>query len=220
MIRGPLASLVLTSLVIVASPAMAFDWLTMPSKYTHDPVSGQRVAQYRPVDAPRAPQVSNFVSSGFTQTRSTLQFGASADNYIRNEKWGDPVRPFGEWRFPFRPFSTPYPNWGAPYTGFGPNLNFFPPVGGGGIRPGIGQPGIGQPGIGQPGIGQPGIGQPGFGQPGFDPRLRGRRFEPWPLDRRRFDGRFGQPDLFSPYPSIGPQVVPPYYDGNYPLYRQ
>lgn len=99
------------------------DWLTLPSTYSHDPASGERVSQYARVEAPPAPSAPNFRTSGYTHTRSNLQYGQSADNYHRVEKWGDPVRPYGEWQFPYRPYSSPYPNWGAPFAssnfGFG-----------------------------------------------------------------------------------------------------
>ncbi|MBC7852512.1 MAG: hypothetical protein IAF94_03665, partial [Pirellulaceae bacterium] len=35
--------------VLASSPASAADWITAPSYYTHDKVSGQRVAQYSPI---------------------------------------------------------------------------------------------------------------------------------------------------------------------------
>lgn len=118
----------------------AADWLTMPSTFTHS-ADGARVSQYAAGVQPSAPQVSNFRSSGYTHTRSSLNYGSSADNYHRVESWGDPIRPYGEWRFPFRPYSTPYPNWGAPFAGF--NLQ----AGGlGGYRPGLPRGGyIGRP---------------------------------------------------------------------------
>lgn len=107
--------------LLCAAPAAA-DWLTLPSTYSHDPLTGERVRQYQPVDAPTAPVVANYRSSGYTHTRSTLNFGPSADNYHRVERWGEPVRPYGEWQRPYRPYSVPYPYWGEPYGGL--NLNF------------------------------------------------------------------------------------------------
>ena len=104
--------------VFTLSPsAEAVDWLTLPSRYTHNPSTGERISQYRKIQAPSVPQPANFRTSGYTHTRSSLNYGQSADNYHRVEQWGDPVRPYGEWRFPFRPYSTPYPNWGPPYAG-------------------------------------------------------------------------------------------------------
>jgi len=113
---------------LITVSAGAADWLVLPGPYTHDAVSGQRVEQYQPVTPPTAPLAVNFRSSGYTHTRSSLNYGASADHYHRVERWGDPVRPYGEWRFPYRPYSTPYYNWGPPFAGF--NLGF-----GGGFRP-------------------------------------------------------------------------------------
>ena len=123
-----IATLVLT--VIVLSPlAQAADWLTLPSRYSHNPSTGERVAQYTKIQAPSVPQPSNFRTSGYTHTRSSLNYGQSADNYHRVEQWGDPVRPYGEWRFPYRPYSTPYPNWGPPYAGLNLGGGYYGPYG-------------------------------------------------------------------------------------------
>ena len=131
--------------VIALSPlAEAADWLTMPSRYSHNPTTGQRVTQYTKIQAPSVPQPSNFRTSGYTHTRSSLNYGQSADNYHRVEQWGDPVRPYGEWRFPYRPYSTPYPNWGPPYAGLNLGGGYYGPYGpspydpyqGGGLDPG------------------------------------------------------------------------------------
>jgi len=138
-----IATLVLT--VVVLSPlAQAADWLTLPSRYSHNPSTGERVAQYTKIQAPSVPQPSNFRTSGYTHTRSSLNYGQSADNYHRVEQWGDPVRPYGEWRFPYRPYSTPYPNWGPPYAGLNLGGGYYGPYGpspydpyrGGGLDPG------------------------------------------------------------------------------------
>jgi len=175
-------------------PAMA-DWLTLPSRYTHDDISGQRVSQYAPVELPVAPNTPPLRTSGYTHHRSTLAYGQSADNYHRVEQWGDPVRPYGEWRFPFRPYSTPYPNWGPPYAG----LNLYNGFGfgfGGGVDPGQGQPGVGH----------------GSGPGGVPGNPYQRPFRPNPAARA---------NGFAPYPSGRgtPYPVAPYYDGYYPNYR-
>ncbi|WP_231603705.1 hypothetical protein [Neorhodopirellula pilleata] len=185
------------------------DWLTLPSRYTHDDISGQRVSQYAPVELPVAANTPPLRTSGYTHYRSTLAYGQSADNYHRVEEWGDPVRPYGEWRFPFRPYSTPYPNWGPPYAG----LNLYNGFGfgfGGGVVPGQG-PALGQPGMGQPGMGQPGIGN-GVGPGGAFGNPNQRPYRPNPGA-----GANG----FAPYPSGRgtPYPVAPYYDGYYPNYR-
>lgn len=187
--------------MLCADIAVAADWLTLPSTYTHHPATGARVEQYAQVAAPAAPQVSNFRSSGYTHTRSSIAYGQSADNYHRVEAWGDPVRPYGEWRFPNRPFSTPYPNWGPPFAG----LNI------GVVGPGFG--------FGQSGFGQPGFGQPGFGGvPGYQPGLPPGGY----IGRPRIPGNpAGGANPLNPYPAGPgtPYPVAPYYDGYYPVYR-
>ncbi len=121
---------ILVLAAIVLSPlAQAADWLTLPSRFSHNPSTGERVTQYTKIQAPAVPQPSNFRTSGYTHTRSSLNYGQSADNYHRVEQWGDPVRPYGEWRFPYRPYSTPYPNWGPPYAGLNLGAGYYGPYG-------------------------------------------------------------------------------------------
>jgi hypothetical protein len=208
--------------VLSLSPiTTATDWLTLPSTYSHD-ASGARVSQYAPIEAPTAPGVRNFRSSGYTHTRSSLNYGQSADNYHRVEQWGDPVRPYGEWRFPYRPFSTPYPNWGPPFAGF--NLGFGLPGVGANLGGGYGGWGHGErwPHRGdKPHDGD----QPHEGdRRKYSPRhsrdrergiLGGGR---WPSDR---PGKSPLPaSPFNPYPAGPgtPYPVAPYYDGYSPVY--
>ena len=145
--------------VFTLSPsAEAVDWLTLPSRYTHNPSTGERISQYRKIQAPSVPQPANFRTSGYTHTRSSLNYGQSADNYHRVEQWGDPVRPYGEWRFPFRPYSTPYPNWGPPYAGLNIGGGYYGPFGpvpygpywGAGMNSGNSNPGNQYPAPGTP----------------------------------------------------------------------
>jgi hypothetical protein len=188
------------------------DWLTLPGQYTHDAMSGQRVAQYAPVELPTAEVSPPLRTSGYTHYRSSLAYGQSADHYHRVEQWGDPVRPYGEWRFPFRPYSTPYPNWGAPFAGLNINngLGFgigfgggYPPPAGAPVAPvgGMVPPAAGHPGLGHPGLGHPGLGHPGHGWQPPNPAAGTDGFAPYPAGRG------------TPYP------VAPYYDGYTPNYR-
>jgi hypothetical protein len=212
----------LFSLAILAlsSIATATDWLTLPSTYSHD-ATGARVSQYAPIEAPQTPIPANFRTSGFTHTRSSLNFGPSSDNYHRVEKWGDPVRPYGEWNFPYRPYSTPYPNWGPPLAGL--NTGFG--NAGVGLRNGFG----GGHGFGygnRPSHG--GDGPMDDKMPSYRPRHRddergflgGGR---WPSDRdRNKKSSTPQASPFNPYPAGPgtPYPVAPYYDGYHPPYRE
>ncbi len=103
---------------------VAMDWTTLPSTYTHDQ-TGQRVDQYALAVEPQSTERPDFVRSGFRHTRSTLQAGFGSDNYHVTEQWGQPVRPYGEWRYPNRPFSVPYGQWGPqlPQVVVGGNQN-------------------------------------------------------------------------------------------------
>ena len=98
----------------------------------------------------------DFVRSGFRSTRSSLQAGFSTDHYHVTEQWGQPVQPYGEWRYPNRPFSVPYGQWGPQlpqvvvggnqWNAFGPR-GFNPGVPGNGNGNGNGnfEPGINGP---------------------------------------------------------------------------
>jgi hypothetical protein len=92
-------------------PKASVDWTTMPSTYSHDQ-QGQRVDQYALAVEPLSPERTDIVRSGYRHSRSTLQTGFSADHYHTTEQWGGPVQPYGEWRYPNRPFSVPYGQWG------------------------------------------------------------------------------------------------------------
>ncbi len=155
-----------------AAPLAANDWIVRPSRYTHDPVSGYRVNRFAP--EPVVYHTPDPSRSVYSHSRSTLQVGDTASNYHRVTQYGAPIRPYGEWRFPYRPFSTPYPNWGPQPWG----------------APGWGAPGWGWGGGGFGGIGSP------FGPNGV---VNGSGFpwnDGWYPDRRSkpFDGvPFGAP---------------------------
>jgi hypothetical protein len=97
--------------------ASAADWLVAPSYYTHDPTTGQRVTQYAEIGPYYYYHRPDFQRSGYRNYRSTIQTGNSADNLHMVEEYGRPVRPYEEWRFPYRPYSVPYDAWGPPFGG-------------------------------------------------------------------------------------------------------
>ncbi|MEM6365621.1 MAG: hypothetical protein AAF745_14425 [Planctomycetota bacterium] len=197
----------------LVAPTAFGDWLQLPGRFSHDPQTGSRIAQFAPTPTPTSPTAPNFRSSGYTHVRSSLQFGASADNYHRVETWGDPVRPYGEWRFPFRPFSTPYPNWGPPFAGLGVGIGFggFP-----GLIPGQ------TPAV-APIAGNPPPANPAVTNPNTPATPPNNGITPLPYPRGQF---FPNPAAgtngFAPYPAGRgtPYPVAPYYDGFYPNYRQ
>lgn len=106
----------------------------MASTYTHDQ-AGQRVDQFAEGVAPHSNERPDFVQSGFRSSRSSLQVGFTSDHYHTTEQWGGGVQPYGQWRYPYRPYSVPYGAWG-------PQL---PQVVGGGPWGGIVRSGWGQP---------------------------------------------------------------------------
>ena len=186
----------------------ADDWMTWASTYTHSPASGQRVDQYAVVEQPLAPFREDFSRSGYRNFRSTLQAGQSADNVHVVEQWGQPVIPYEQWRFPFRPYAVPYNAWGpqAPYgitngtfqANIGVNPGGYGPPGGGGMSPNVG--------YGSGNVGSSGYGASGYGTSGF------RGMGPWGA---------GQQGGYSPNASRGFPLTPtynnePWYDGNYP----
>ena len=165
---------------VVASSAPKIDWTTLPSTYTHAP-DGQRVDQFVAVAPEPILEIPANARSGYRHTRSTLQAGFSSDNYHAVEQWGAPVRPYGEWRFPNRPFAVPYGAWGPQLPQVvGGGFGFFPGpfpmqphqpmnpqipgqsgAGGGAILPGGSMP-PGQP-YGPPPLGYPQFGISPFG---------------------------------------------------------
>lgn len=137
--------LMLTALVMagIAWPAYAADWIVAPSYYTHDPATGRRVSQYRPIPPVYTYARADYLRSGYRNTRSSIQAGGSTDHLHIVEEWGRPVRPYGEWRFPFRPYSVPYALWGPPYAGL--NTGGYYPGYPGGYYPGGYYPGRPRP---------------------------------------------------------------------------
>src|SRR5262245_28222943 len=124
------STLIVVSLAL-AAPAGAADWITAPSYFTHDPTSGERVCQYSPIGPFYYYIRPDYLKSGYRQYRSTIDLGNSSDNMHIVETWGAPVRPYEEWRFPFRPFSAPYQDWGPPFGGLGGGNGLYPYSGGG-----------------------------------------------------------------------------------------
>ena len=108
-----------TFLCTLCDAAPAADWITAPSYYTHDKMSGQRVAQYSPIGPFYYYQRADFMRSGYRNYRSSIQAGGSADNMHIVEEWGNPVIPYEQWRFPYRPYGSPYQAWGPPFGGLG-----------------------------------------------------------------------------------------------------
>ena len=132
-------------LALLANVAAAADWLAAPSYYTHDPSTGERVNQYAEIGPYYYYHRPDFQRSGYRQFRSTIQAGNSADNMHIVEEYGNPVRPYEEWRFPYRPYSVPYSQWGPPFGGLGGAGGYGYGGGGYGGFPGGGFPGGGFP---------------------------------------------------------------------------
>src|SRR6476620_8838778 len=123
-------------LALLVSPlgALAADWATSPSYYTHDWSNGQRVAQYAPIGPYYYFTRPDYLKSGYRQYRSTVDLGNSSDNMHIVEQWGAQVVPYEQWRFPYRPYSAPYGAWGPPYGGLGGGTGGYPYSGGSGAN--------------------------------------------------------------------------------------
>jgi hypothetical protein len=205
-------------LLLTCSFAAGGDWISAPSYYTHDPNSRERVTQYSPIGPFYTYPQAGFTRSGYRNTRSSLQVGTSADNYHTTEQWGPPVQPYGEWQFPFRPYSVPYGAWGPQlYGGFGGYPLGGLPYGVGGAGYGGGLPGAGLPGSGivPPGYGSGAIVSPNPLQPGFSgqQQLLDGRYPPFdqlgPFEQKQlFDYLYPQRPEHLRRPGPGPGMGP------------
>ncbi len=220
--KSPSAAKVPVAIAIFAWKALLFsnvafadDWMTWPSSYTHEPVRGQRVDQYAQPVQPIAQRDPTFQRSGYRNYRSTLQGANSADNMHIVEQWGAPVVPYEQWRFPFRPYGTPYNAWGpqAPYGVFNSNINSnVGPTSG--YRPhGYQAPNGSAPftGPAQSGfIGQPPAGYPSNAQPGnYWGNYFGNSNQGYPVPSNAHNSTNGFP--------LSPQYQnQPWFDGTYP----
>lgn len=136
-------TLLIAAFVVPAASAesRATDWILAPSTFTHDPQTGERIAQFAPIPPVymRAGR-PDYVESGYRHRQSVIRDRrGSADRLHITQEWGRPVRPYGEWRFPYRPYSVPYPLWGPPQVNYfsSPDLG---PYRGWGRGPGPGPP--------------------------------------------------------------------------------
>jgi len=178
-------ALLLAATLCSASKARADGWLFRPSTYSHDPVSGRRVNQYRPEDPAYVWLDPNYLQSGYRHIRLGFRGpGGSLDQTHIVQTWGagEWIRPYGEWLFPFRAGATPYGPWGNPqgpwtmpfdswYNPYGlwnPYRHSYPyPVPYGPRGHGSGSFGWGHPGPG--GYGPGGHGAGGYGPGGYGP---------------------------------------------------
>ena len=190
-------------LTALANVATAADWLTAPSYYTHDPSTGERVTQFAEIGPYYYYHRPDFQRSSYRQFRSTIQAGNSADNMHIVEEYGNPVRPYEEWRFPYRPYSVPYDQWGPPFGGLGGAGYGGYGYGGG---PFVGYPFGGFPPNGPIGPGPVGPVGPGPGGGGFGPGFGGGYRGPQNFAQPWLDGYYPTYDrndrsrYYNPYP--------------------
>lgn len=136
----------------------ANSWVFARSRYTHDPATGARVAQYKQLPAIEPLPDPRLVTSGYRRTRTVLRgVDGSTDTTYQVQSYGNGRGGLdAEWeRF--------HDAWRGSTVAGG---NFYANGGFGFGFPGYG---FGQPGYGQPGYG---YGQPGFVDPGFGRRGR------------------------------------------------
>lgn len=114
--------------LLAAGQVPAADWVAARARYSHHPQTGERVAQFAPIEPVYAAPDPYVAQNGYRHIQSVIRApgsGDSADYLHVVEQWGPmPVRPYGEWQFPYRPYSVPYPLWGPP-----PPIVVFSPFG-------------------------------------------------------------------------------------------
>lgn len=111
----PLSLVILSLVVTDAAEAQGPDWFTSGSYFTHNPQTKERVHQFaaRPV----VRHTPDPFMSVYRQQRSSMTVDGSSDHYHKVYQFGETVRPYGEWEFPYRPYSVPYSDWayGSPF---------------------------------------------------------------------------------------------------------
>ena len=177
-----------------AKPISA-DWTTMASTYTHNQ-DGNRVDQYALAVEPQSMERPDYVRSGYRSTRSSLQAGFSADHYHLTEQWGQPVQPYGQWRYPFRPFSVPYGQWGPQLPQVVAGGNQWNVLNQRGFNPGL------------PGNGNSVLGVNGSAQQGNMPGLGGGPGQ-WQMTPDRFGNPSGNAQWVGPGGTTGSFGVGP-----------
>ena len=162
-------------------------WIFQPSTFSHDRLSGARVAQYsRPAPVEPLPD-QRLVTSGYRRTRTSFRGpDGSVDTYYQVQNYANGRGGLdAEWeRFhdAWRQSITAggfYNSRGIDY-GYGHPGYGYPGYG----HPGYGHPGYGHPGYGHPGYGHPGHGYPGYGHPGYGRPRPGRPGGGGPAGRR------------------------------------
>ncbi|QEG32990.1 hypothetical protein [Bythopirellula goksoeyrii] len=190
----------------------ADSWVFAPSRYTHDPATGARVAQYDQISPVEPLPDQRNVTSGYSRTRTVLRGadGSSSANFVVTNYGNGRGGIDAEWE-------RVHDAWrGATVGGgnfFGAIGGFpgFGPYGGGGYGPDYGGYGPGYGGGGYPGYGggyPGGIPGPGFTSPSYGYGSAGpdpRRLDPDAADGYH-DGawrREPNQEFFRPIPKAG-----------------
>lgn len=111
--------LLMSAALLPALTTQAEDWMYRRSAYTHNPNTGERVTQYQQSTRVFMAQRPDYLQSGYSHNHIRIGRGSSAENIHITSEWGRRVRPYGEWRHPYRPYSVPYSLWGPSYGGNG-----------------------------------------------------------------------------------------------------
>ncbi len=115
--RRAIASAAALAAAVLALPMAAqASWIFRSSYFSHEPSTGERVAQYAPLPTPLVTVDPTYEQSAYLHSESHLQVGDNADHMHVVETWGhgETLRPYGEWLYPFREGATPYGPWGNP----------------------------------------------------------------------------------------------------------
>ena len=96
-------TLALAALAPAAARAEETSWIFSPTRYTHSPLTGERVAQFSPGMPAYVRYDETYQESGYRHNVISLSVGEGADHIHIFQTWGQgwQGRPYGNWQYPY-----------------------------------------------------------------------------------------------------------------------